>query len=121
MIETLSAHHMGAVLIEDDANAPAGVISKTDLIVAYHHGASSNTAARDVMNTPVHSIPADALLSAAIQQMLVEDVQRLFVCEDASDPASISGVLALSDSARFRSGSCRACTACRQTPGCSCE
>jgi CBS domain-containing protein len=113
VIETLSAHHMGAVLVKDDSDSPVGVISKTDLIVVYHHGASSKTEAREIMNTPVHSIQADALLSAAIQQMLVEDVQRMFVRKEASDPSSISGVLALSDSARFRSGSCRACTAGR--------
>ena len=52
-------------------------------------------------------------LSTAIQQMLIRDVQRLFVHADASRPDHITGVLALSDSARFRSGSCRACAAGR--------
>ncbi len=113
VIETLSAHHMGAVLVKDGSECPVGVISKTDLIVAYHHGVSSETEARQIMNTPVHSVPAKALLSSAIQQMLVEDVQRLFVRSDALNPSSIAGVLALSDAARFRSGSCRACTAGR--------
>jgi CBS domain-containing protein len=113
VIESLSAHHMGAVLVMDESESPVGVISKTDLVVAYHHGVSSETRARGIMNSPVHSIPADARLSDAIQQMLVEDVQRLFVRKEVSDPSSVTGVLALSDSARFRSGSCRACTAGR--------
>jgi CBS domain-containing protein len=113
VIETLSTHSMGAVLVQDAARSSVGVISKTDLIVAYHHGVRPETEARKIMNTPVHSVPADELLSRAIQQMLIRDVQRLFVCRDASNPAPITGVLALSDSARFRSGSCRACTAGR--------
>jgi hypothetical protein len=43
--------------------------------------------------------------------MLLRDVQRIFV--HGSDPAKIVGVLSLSDAARFRSGSCRACTSSR--------
>ena len=113
VIETLSTHHMGAVLVKDETQSPVGVISKTDLILAYHHGVSQETESREIMNTPVHSVPAEELLSKAIQQMLINDVQRLFVHHDASNPDLICGVLALSDSARFRSGSCRACTAGR--------
>ncbi len=113
VIETLSTHHMGAVLVKDEAQSPVGVISKTDLILAYHHGVSQETESREIMNKPVHSVPAEELLSTAIQQMLINDVQRLFVHRDASNPDLICGVLALSDSARFRSGSCRACTAGR--------
>jgi signal-transduction protein with cAMP-binding, CBS, and nucleotidyltransferase domain len=81
--------------------------------MAYHHGISTQTEAREVMHTPVHSVLADDLLAKAIQQMLIRDVQRLFVHRDAARPDLITGVLALSDAARFRSGSCRACTAGR--------
>ncbi|MBT8372534.1 MAG: hypothetical protein HKO68_10230 [Desulfobacterales bacterium] len=59
--------------------------------------------ARDVMQ--------DSYLSAAIQQMLLIDVQRMFVF--ANDPGEIIGVLSLSDAASIRSGSCRACTSSR--------
>ena len=65
------------------------------------------------MNRPVYSVPAEERLSAAIQQMLIRGVQRLFVHLDGTSPHLIEGVLALSDAARFRSGSCRACTAGR--------
>lgn len=111
-IRMMIRNKVNAVLITDNG-VPCGVGSKTDLILAYHHGVSPETEARAIMNTPVHSIAADELLSAAIQQMLVRDVQRLFVYRDASNPDRIAGVLALSDSARFRSGSCRACAAGR--------
>ena len=113
VIETLTAHNMGAVLIRDEAESPLGVISKTDIIIAYHHGVSASAEARSIMNSPVHSVCDQTLLSAAIQKMLIRDVQRLFVYPDGSGPNDISGVLALSDAARFRSGSCRACTAGR--------
>lgn len=117
VIEMLSTHHLGAVLVQDKDQSPIGVISKTDLILAYHHGVSPKTEARKIMQAPVHSVPSEELLSQAIQQMLVKDVQRLFVYPETSNPDLITGVLALSDAARFRSGSCRACTAGRILTG----
>ena len=95
------------------AGAAIGVISTSDLILAYHHGVSPDAEAREIMSTPVHAVTVGELLSTAIQQMLVRDVQRLFVYGDASHADQIAGVLALSDAARFRSGSCRACAAGR--------
>ena len=87
------------------------MVSKSDLIVAYKHGVSVDVKAGAVMSTPVKSCPGEAKLSDAIQQMLLRDVQRIFVHE--ADPEQITGVLSLSDAARFRSGSCRACTSSR--------
>jgi CBS domain-containing protein len=113
VMEAMASHPVGAVLLQDGAGSPVGVLSKTDLILAYHHGLPAQTAARDVMSAPIHSVAAGERLSAAIQSMLVRDVQRLFVRADAPGPERITGVLALSDAARFRSGSCRACTAGR--------
>jgi CBS domain-containing protein len=112
IIEMLSTCRVGAVLIQDESQSPIGVISKTDLIIAYLHGVPPQTAAREIMSTPVRSVSSGELLSTAIQQMLIGDIQRLFVRSDVP-PEAITGVLALSDAARFRSGSCRACTAGR--------
>jgi CBS domain-containing protein len=117
VIETLTSHHMGAVIIQDEAASAVGVISKTDLIMAYHHGVAPQAAAAEIMSSPVHAVPAEERLSAAIQQMLITDVQRLFVRGDETGHDPITGVLALSDAARFRSGSCRACTAGRLLVG----
>jgi CBS domain-containing protein len=63
------------------------------------------------MSKPVVSYDAQADLADAIRQMLLRDVQRLFV--HADDPGRIVGILSLSDAVRFRSGSCRACTSSR--------
>ena len=111
VIAGLTEHRCGAVLITDAANKAVGVVSKTDLIVAYKHGVTVDVSAVAVMSTPVKSCSAEAELSEAIQQMLLKDVQRIFI--HTADPARIVGVLSLSDAARFRSGSCRACTSSR--------
>jgi len=113
VIDILSQHEMGAVLVENSIRSPVGVISKTDLIVAFHHGISPNAEAREIMNSPVCSAPSNERLAASIQQMLLWDVQRLFIHDSGSTPGEIIGVLSLSDAARFRSGSCKACTAGR--------
>jgi len=111
IIEGITEHRCGAVLITDPENRAVGVVSKTDLIVAYKHGVAVDVSAGTVMSTPVKSCNAEAELSEAIQQMLLRDVQRIFI--HTADPTRIVGVLSLSDAARFRSGSCRACTSSR--------
>ena len=111
IIEGLAEHRCGAVVITDSENRAMGVVSKTDLIVAYKHRVTVDANAATVMSTPVKSCNAETELSEAIQQMLLKDVQRIFIHTD--DPTQITGVLSLSDAARFRSGSCRACTSSR--------
>jgi CBS domain-containing protein len=107
VIETLTTSRCGAALILDGADRPAGVISKTDLVLAYKHGRPISTPAGNIMQHPVWSCAADSILAKALQEMLIRDIQQIFVYPE--DPANIVGVLSLSDSARFRSGSCRAC------------
>ncbi|MBW2430971.1 MAG: CBS domain-containing protein [Deltaproteobacteria bacterium] len=111
VIEGLTAHRFGAVLINNELGQAVGVVSKSDLIVAYKHGVAVDARADRVMSKPVVSYDAQADLADAIQQMLLRDVQRLFV--HADDPGRMVGILSLSDAVRFRSGSCRACTASR--------
>jgi len=111
IMEILSAKGFGAVLIEDDANLPQGVISKSDLMHAYRRNTDTTAPADSIMGRPVLSCGAGALLADAIQQMLVLDIQRLFVHDPDLD--HIVGVLSLSNAARFRSGTCRACRSSR--------
>ena len=107
VIEALAAHRFGAVLITDSKGLPVGVASKTDLVVAYRHGRPVDTNIGEIMHTAVHTSASSSRLSTAIQLMLLKDIQRIFVHDDA--PTHIIGVLSLSDAVRFRSGSCRAC------------
>lgn len=115
VIEALSTKGLGTVLITDPQGRPVGVISKTDLIIAYHHGVSPDISARSVLSAPVIACDQDDWLVNALRQMLATDVQRLFVHDGSPD--NMSGVLSLSDAARFRSGTCKACMPSRVMAG----
>jgi CBS domain-containing protein len=111
IMEELSKYRFGAILITDGAQAPCGVVSKTDLAVSYKHGVDFQTAAETIMSSPVRSCDQDEYLEDAIHKMIFADVHRLFVHKN--DPQNIVGVLSLSDAARIRSGSCHACVSSR--------
>ncbi len=107
----LAANRLAAVLITGGEGQPRGVASKTDLIAAYKHGLPHETPAREIMSTPVRVCRQDDFLALAIQEMIFWDIHRLFVA--AGNSQKIVGVLSLSDAARFRSGTCRACLVSR--------
>jgi len=110
-MEELSMYRMGAILVKDNAGRPAGVISKTDLILAYKHGVNPQEPVKSVMSSPVQTCGADDLLEDAIRTTIYTDVHRLFVKEESSD--DLVGVFSLTDAARNRSGSCQACISSR--------
>ena len=111
VMEVLTAHRFGAVLVVDEGRRPVGVISKTDLILAYRHGMDQAERAAKIMSRPVRSCQRDQWLEEAIRSMILSDIHRLFV--HAESPELIVGVLSLSDAARARSGSCQACVSSR--------
>jgi predicted transcriptional regulator len=111
IMETLSAYRFGAVLIWDSKKMPVGVVSKTDLIIAYRHGVLGDKPAETVMNSPVRTCRNQDFLVKIIEQMIISDVHRLFV--HSENPSNIVGVVSLTDAALARSGSCRACIASR--------
>ena len=111
VLEELSRHHIGAILVTDESGRGVGVISKTDLILAYNHGIPLDTPATEVMSAPVRSCSQDDMLEEAIRQMIYSDIHRLFVND--SDSGEIIGVFSLTDAAMNRSGSCQACVASR--------
>jgi CBS domain-containing protein len=106
VMEALSAHRFGAILITW-RDHPAGVVSKTDLILAYRHGVPVTEMARLIMRTPVRSCDENDELARVIRQMIFNDIKRFFVYK--GDPDEIWGVISLSDAAQAMSGSCRAC------------
>lgn len=111
VLEKLTMHHVGALLVTDQSGNGLGVISKTDLILAYNHGVPLDTAAGDVMSAPLKSCNEGDMLEEAIRSMIFSDVHRLFVKGIDSD--EIVGVFSLTDAARCRSGSCHACLSSR--------
>lgn len=114
LIEGMVSFGLGAMLIRDREGLASGVISKTDLIAAYNHGKSLGELARDIMSSPLATCDERSLLGDAIRTMFLKDVQRLFV--HAGDPSRVVGVLSLTDAARVRSASCRACLPTRIIP-----
>lgn len=111
VMEALTAHRMSAVLVIDDSGHPAGVISKTNLVLAWYRGIAPSAKAVAVMSKPVISCDRNDTINQALTRMLVGDLGRIFVHD--GDPESIVGVLSLSDAAGHRSGTCRACISSR--------
>jgi signal-transduction protein with cAMP-binding, CBS, and nucleotidyltransferase domain len=106
VMEGLSTRGEAALIIDDDC-IPVGVVSKTDLILAYRHGVPTTAEAQRIMSSPVHSCDKNEKLVNAIQKMIFSDLHRFFVYR--AYPENIIGVISLADAARVRSGSCRAC------------
>ncbi len=111
VIEKLSSFHFGALLLVDEMNSPAGVISKTDLALAYYRGIATEQSGATIMKTPVQVCHASIALEEGIRLMVLGEISRLFVYQKSK--MSICGVLSLSDAARIRSGSCQACSGSR--------
>ena len=114
IIEGMSQNRFSAVLIKNATGLPSGVISKTDLMLAYNHGLPVEECAKSILKSPkVRSCDEKEFIEDAIKEMVFSELHRLFVHRD--DISTITGVLSLSDLARFRSGSCHACVGARIT------
>ncbi|MHC1742164.1 MAG: cyclic nucleotide-binding/CBS domain-containing protein [Syntrophobacteraceae bacterium] len=111
IIEGLAANRLGALLVTDAEGMATGVLSKSDLIRAYLHGLPTSTPARSIMSTPVQASDQEEPVLEALKRMIFSDVHRLFVFKD--DPRRVEGVFSLTDAARIRSGTCRACVISR--------
>ena len=111
VMESLTAHRMSAVLVTGDDGRPVGVISKTNLVAAWHRGISSDAKAVAAMTYPVISCDRNDPINKALVRMLVGDMGRIFVHDGSPD--EMVGVLSLSDAANHRSGTCRACISSR--------
>ena len=111
VIEILSEMKLGAILVTNKGDSSLGIVSKTDLLLAYIQGARLDEPAQTIMNSPVTRCNAGIRLSDAIQQLLLYDIQRIFLPNENN--GQVIGVLSLSDATRFRSGTCRACGAGR--------
>jgi len=112
VMDGLSAYRFGAVLITNRNNVPRGVVSKTDLILAYGRGVPPRGPVRAILSSPlVVSCHEEEFVEDAIRKMIFSGVHRLFVYSEHKD--HIVGVFSLSNAARLRSGSCHACITSR--------
>jgi CBS domain-containing protein len=111
-VEILLETGVGALAVFGaDGASPEGVVSMTDLVRAYRHREDAGSRVARVMSSPVLTCERSEYLAAALRTMICGDVQRIFVCEGSPD--RLTGVLSLTDAARIRSGSCKACHAAR--------
>ena len=113
VIETLSACRIGAILVRAEKERFSGVISKTDLILAYKHGLDPDGEAHGIMTNPLKCCLGDEPVEDAIRTMIFSDLHRLFVAQKGTD--EIIGIFTLTDAARNKSGSCHACMSSRIT------
>ncbi|MFH0824560.1 MAG: CBS domain-containing protein [Pseudomonadota bacterium] len=112
IMEGIAERRCSSVLIRSGDGKPSGVISKTDLILAYSRAVPTETRAADILASQrVISCQESTYLEDAVRTMILYDLQRLFVWSES--PESIVGVISLSDAARVRSGSCHACAGSR--------
>lgn len=111
VMESLISQRLRTVLIKDRSGVPVGVVSMTDFIIAYLHGLPHEAEVKSIMSSPVRACNQDEPLVMAIQKMIFSDVQNLYVYK--KNPRNIVGILSLSEIARVRSGSCRACLVSR--------
>jgi CBS domain-containing protein len=112
IMDGLIANRFGAVLIINGENVPIGVVSKTDLMMAYKRGISFESPAHSILSGyPVRSCDEASYIEEALRMMILSEVQRLFVHKGT--PEHMVGVFSLSDAARLRSGSCHACVSAR--------
>ena len=111
VMEGMSTRRTGTTLIKNRRDLPVGVISLTDLAIAYNRRMSPLAIAGALMSSPVRVCSCGEYLITAIRRMIASDMQRLFVYKE--HPDRIVGVLSLHDAARVRSGSCLACMSSR--------
>ena len=111
VIEHLSSYKLGALMVQSQDGDPLGVISKSDIALAYKRNLSLQETAAKIYNKPIISCSETTTLEEAIRLMIFSEVSRLFVYTES--PKQMNGVLSLSDTARIRSGSCQACSSSR--------
>ncbi len=112
-LEILSMQSLSALLVQGGPDRLPGVVSKSDLIMAYRHNVPLKDKIKEISSYPALSCARDEPLTQVLGRMMIANVHRLFV--HGPDPSEVQGVLSLTDAARARSGSCRACSASRLT------
>lgn len=80
-VERMLEAHIGSVVVDDDA--PVGIITETDVLVASYEAGESLDAipAHEVMSQPVKHIRPTATVRAAAQRMREEGVKKLLVAD----------------------------------------
>jgi len=88
----MAARDVGSILVRDPSGAYVGIVSERDIARHIARGGHAGTAVRDVMSSPVQSLPLDALVYKAMGRMERLGIRHLAV----TDPdGRIVGVVSL--------------------------
>lgn len=109
VVQSLADGHVTALPVLDHQGSLVGVISSADVLQAQAEsegpdvGAWRDVRVIDVMSRPALTIPPDAEIRTAAQQMLYGEVHRLFVEENGK----LVGVISQTDLVRALAGGSR--------------
>jgi CBS domain-containing protein len=95
--KTMANSSVGSVIIHDD-QLPIGIITDRDLRSKIATGLLSiDSEAREVMTSPVITVPENISIAEAQMLMLKHDVGHLCVTRDGSDKSAVSGIISEHD------------------------
>lgn len=100
IVDTLSSHRIGAVVVVDGAGAISGIVSERDVVRAMSGDAAAvlTNTARDIMTTKVMTCqPSDS--EAELMQLMTENrIRHLPVVADGK----LSGMISIGDVVKLR-------------------
>jgi len=95
--KTMANSSVGSVIIHED-QLPIGIITDRDLRSKIATGLLSiDSEAREVMTSPVITVPENISIAEAQMLMLKHDVGHLCVTRDGSDKSAVSGIISEHD------------------------
>ncbi len=96
----LAAHGVGALVVSDDGETIAGIVSERDLAraVAAHGAAALEMAVTDAMTSEVSTCAPDDSLDSLMETMTVERIRHLPVTVDGR----LAGIISIGDVVKHR-------------------
>ena len=94
----LNVHHIHALIVEEEAEVPLGIISDFDLLAAEWLSVDEESlnamlklTARDLMTVPIETVEADTPAQEAAQRMADKQIHRMLVTE-AGKPVGVISI-----------------------------
>jgi CBS domain-containing protein len=88
--ETMAGQDVGSVVVTDDSDELAGIVTDRDLALTLREGIDpTTTTAEDVMTTDVVTAEPGTHVFQMIETMKAEGIRRLPVVDEAGDPVRL--------------------------------
>jgi CBS domain-containing protein len=97
---TLAQHRIGAALVRDPRGAMLGIISERDIVrgMAGHGPGTTGLPASQFMTREVFTVPPQATVAAALEQMSARRIRHLPVLQDGQ----LAGMVSIGDLVKAR-------------------